>query len=133
MQKANIRAEFVSQADDAVRQRIKSVRVQQGITQAVVARELGIVPQQYHKYESGSLRLSSGMLLQIARVLDCSILDLIPAAATGYAALDPVKKLDVLKQELSLLVLDAQSSDLLVAMKTLLEHARLQGGDTAVY
>lgn len=133
MQTPNVRAETVSRADLAVRQRIKSVRVQQGVTQADVAKGLGIVPQQYHKYESGSLRLSGGMLLQIARILDCSVLDLIPGAATGYAALDPTKKLDVLKQELSMLVLDADSLDLLVAMKTLLEHAQLHGTDPSPY
>ena len=124
MQKPNLRAQTVLEADSAVRQRIKSVRVQQGITQAEVAKGLGIVPQQYHKYESGVLRLSGGMLLQVARVLECSILDLMPDSARQSGELDAIKKLDILKQELTMMVLDAQSEDVLIAMKTLLQHAQ---------
>ena len=126
MQKPNLRAKTVMDTDSAVRERIKSVRVQQGITQAAVAESLGIVPQQYHKYESGVLRLSGGMLIQIARVLECSILDLVPEEARQISELDPIKKLDILKQELTMLVLDAQSEDVLIAMKTLLKHSQNQ-------
>lgn len=114
------RAAQIRDLDTAVRQRIKSVRTQQGIAQAVVAEELGIVPQQYHKYESGVLRMSGGMIAQIARVLDCSVSDLIPEQLQGNSTLDPVKRLDILKQELTMLILDQESEDVLVALKTLL-------------
>lgn len=120
MNEKESKAEQIRDLDTAVRQRIKSVRTQQGVAQAAVAEELGIVPQQYHKYESGVLRLSGGMIAQIARVLDCSVTDLVPEELQGDRALDPVKRLDILKQELTMLILDQESEDVLVALKTLL-------------
>jgi len=123
MQKPNLHAQKVIDTDAAVRKRIQSVRLQLGITQADLAGSLGIVPQQYHKYESGVLRLSGGMLVQIAKALDCSLLDLVPEDVRQAGDLGPGKKLDILKQELSMLILDSQSEDVLIAVMTLLKHA----------
>lgn len=114
------RAQEVMDLDTAVRQRIKSVRTQQGFTQAAVAEQLGIVPQQYHKYESGVLRLSAGMTAKIASVLEVSVLDLVPENMRSEHKLDATKRLDLLKQELNMMVLDQTSEDVLVAMRTLM-------------
>ena len=116
------KARQIADLDTAVRQRIKSVRSQQGLTQSAVAQELGIVPQQYHKYESGVLRLSGGMIARIAAVLDCSVLDLVPEEIRGERTLDASKRIDILKQELTMLVLDQESEEVLVALKVLLRQ-----------
>lgn len=120
MSEKSQRAQAVIDIDSSIRQRIKMVRGQQGVPQALVAKQLGIVPQQYHKYESGVLRLSAGMITQIASVLDVSVMDLVPEDARGDGALDSERKLDVLKQEVGSLVLDEQSEEVLIAIKTLL-------------
>ncbi len=118
------KAHEIADIEAAVRHRIQFLRKRQGITQAQVADDLGIVAQQYHKYESGVLRLSGGMLAQIARVLDCSILDLVPQEYCGDKRLDQEARIDALKQELTTLILDETSNDILVAVLTLLRSRR---------
>lgn len=120
MSEQNPYAQRVAELDTQLRKRVKLVRLQQGVTQADVATQLGIAPQQYHKYESGVLRLSTGMVAQIAEALDCSIVDIIPGSDKGGERLDGAKRLDVLKQELSSLILDTDSEVVLDAVRTLL-------------
>lgn len=124
MSDKQVHAQKVSNIDTALRKRIKSVRLQQGVTQAMIAEKLGIVSQQYHKYEAGVLRLSGGMLAQIAAALDCSVLDLLPESVEQYARLESDRHLDILKQEITDLIIDVSSTDILVAIKTLIDHNR---------
>lgn len=124
MSDKQVHAQKVSNIDTALRKRIKSVRLQQGVTQATIAEKLGIVSQQYHKYEAGVLRLSGGMLAQIAAALDCSVLDLLPESVEQYARLESDLHLDILKQEITDLIIDVSSTDILVAIKTLIDHNR---------
>lgn len=114
------KARQIAEIEAAVRHRIQFLRKRQGITQSKVAEGLGIVPQQYHKYESGVLRLSAGMIAQIANILDCSILDLVPRELRGDGTLEPGARLDALKQELTSLILDESSEDVLIAVLTLM-------------
>jgi transcriptional regulator with XRE-family HTH domain len=118
------KAREVADIEAAVRHRIQFLRKRQGVTQADMAEGLGIVAQQYHKYESGVLRLSSGMLAQIARILDCSILDLVPQELRSSNGLDRDARLDALKQELSGLILEENSQEVLIAVLTLLRAKR---------
>ncbi len=118
------RAREIADIEAAVRHRIQFLRKRQGITQAQVADGLGIVAQQYHKYESGVLRLSGGMVAQIARILDCSVIDLVPQEYCGDKRLDQEARLDALKQELAALILDETSDDILFAVLTLLRSRR---------
>lgn len=120
-------ARKVSNIDTALRKRIKSLRLQHGVTQAEIAEKLGIVPQQYHKYESGILRLSGGMLTQIAGALDCSVLDILPESVERPERLEGDMHLDILKQEVTELIIDVSSTDILVAIKTLIDHSHLSG------
>ena len=113
-------AQRVVEIDTFVRHRIKFIRSRQGRTQADIALALGIVPQQYHKYESGVLRLSSGMVAQIADALECSILELVPEELRRDKSLDPEVRLDALKQEVTEMILDTDREDVLVAIKVLL-------------
>jgi transcriptional regulator with XRE-family HTH domain len=120
---ASHNAKRVADLDTGIRHRIKFLRSREGKTQAEVAQALGIVAQQYHKYESGILRISSGMLVQIADILNCSISELIPESMPRDRSIDPAVRLDALRQELVDIVLDTRSEDVLIAVKTLLSRS----------
>lgn len=100
--------------------RIRSIRLQSGLSQGDVAKHLGIVHQQYHKYESGLNRVSAGMLVKLAEVLKCQVTDLIPPEMNNCGQIAPEMRIDVLKQELVDLVLDCGCERKLIAIRTLL-------------
>ncbi len=56
-----------------VAQRIRSRRIEMGLTQQEVARLLGVSFQQLQKYEHGKNRISAGRLYQLATVLETGI------------------------------------------------------------
>lgn len=56
-----------------VAQRIRSRRLEVGLTQQEVALRLGISFQQLQKYEHGKNRISAGRLYQLAAVLETGI------------------------------------------------------------
>ena len=60
--------------DAQLGRRVRERRALLGITQEVLARRLGIAPQQLQKYEIGENRISASRLIHIAEVLgvDCS-------------------------------------------------------------
>ena len=107
-------------ADAEVAQRIKDIRVTQGVTQAKIAEHLGIVHQQYHKYEAGVLRFSAGMLMAISDFLDCPITDLVPARINHGSPLDALQRLDLLRMRLQSQIQDCGSEQKLLALLTLL-------------
>lgn len=100
--------------------RIKSLRTQRGLSQGAVAAHLGIVHQQYHKYEAGLNRVSAGMLIKLAEVLDCRVEDLIPPDMRAPGNMDVDIRVDVLKQELVNMVLDCGNEQKLAAIRTLM-------------
>lgn len=111
-------------ADAEVAQRIKDIRVTQGVTQAQIAGHLGIVHQQYHKYEAGVLRFSVGMLIAIAEYLDCPITDLVPAKIQHRSPLDNMQRVDLLRMRLQSQIQDCESEQKLLAILTLLGNDR---------
>ena len=58
-----------NEADRHVAARVKSRRLQLGMSQSELGRKIGITFQQIQKYEKGTNRIGSGRLLQIATVL----------------------------------------------------------------
>jgi len=106
--------------DTQVSERIKSIRVTKGMSQGAVAQELGIVHQQYHKYEAGVLRPSASFLVKLAGVFDCAIEELFPPELRGENRIELATRLDVLKQELTSLILNNDNEDTLIALRTLL-------------
>lgn len=114
-------------ADDEVRLRIKDLRVTQGVTQAKIADHLGIVHQQYHKYEAGVLRFSASMLIAIAEYLDCPITDLVPQQIQQGSPLGQDDRLDLLKMRLQSQIQNCGSEQTLLALSTLVgEHQTLK-------
>ena len=68
----------VQDFDIIVCKNIKSIRKMIGMTQQMLAKELGITPQQLHKYESGVDRISTRTLSQICDIFGCEITDILP-------------------------------------------------------
>src|SRR5947208_6325622 len=59
--------------DQRVAARIRTRRMDQGITLQALARQIGVAFQQAHKYERGSSRISAGRLYHIARALSVPV------------------------------------------------------------
>ena len=68
----------VTADDAAVGQRILSMRKERGMSQADIAKTIGVSYQQFQKYENGSNRISGARILKIAAAFDCP-----PAALLG--------------------------------------------------
>lgn len=69
-----------------VAQRIRSRRLERGLTQQEVARLLGVSFQQLQKYEHGKNRISAGRLYQLATVLETGIESFFSGFETEAAA-----------------------------------------------
>jgi transcriptional regulator with XRE-family HTH domain len=64
-------------------ERIRSRRIQAGISQETLGRALGLTFQQVQKYEKGVNRVSAGRLLKIAEVLQCNVMDFFEGVGSG--------------------------------------------------
>jgi len=60
-------------------QRIAEVRKEAGLTQVEVAGRLGVSQQTINGFERGRRRVAVSTLLDLARMLDCSVEDLVAA------------------------------------------------------
>ena len=67
------KADLAHLIDKLVAKRIRTYRLDRGLTQQTLAEEVGVASQQIHKYESGISRISAGRLLQIAEALDLPV------------------------------------------------------------
>ena len=106
--------------DQEVSNRIRTIRMQRGLSLKEVADKVGLVFQQYHKFETGLLRVSAGLLIALADALNCEVADFIPPELRGEKTLDLNLRLDMLKHEIVDLVRETQSEETLLALKTLL-------------
>jgi transcriptional regulator with XRE-family HTH domain len=68
--------------DVEVGQRIRIQRLQCGLSQTALAKQIGVTFQQVQKYEKGVNRLGAGRLTKIAKVLGVPV-------TTFFGALDP--------------------------------------------
>lgn len=59
--------------DAVVGARIRMLRVDRGISQAVLAERIGVTFQQVQRYERGATRVGASRLARIAAVLDVSV------------------------------------------------------------
>jgi transcriptional regulator with XRE-family HTH domain len=76
-----------SEFDRLLGHRIMELRLLAGMTQQQVARQLGVSPQQVHKFEKGTDQVSAGQLLVIARSFDVAVANLFDG---WRAPLDPL-------------------------------------------
>ncbi len=59
--------------DSIIGQNLRTVRLEKGLSQEQIAKDLGLTFQQIQKYENGSNRISGGRLCQIAQICGVSI------------------------------------------------------------
>lgn len=71
----------------AIGLKVSAKRIQQGLTMKALGESLErpVTFQQIQKFEKGLNRISAEQLLDIARVLECSVLDLYPTDAEVHA------------------------------------------------
>lgn len=89
-------------ADVAIGQRIRLLREHRRLTQAQLARAIGVSYQQVYKYERGIDRLSVGRLVLIATALSVSPHDLLDGLSgtedgTGAARLPVIERIRLLE------------------------------------
>ncbi len=75
---------------------VRSRRILRGMTQAVLAEQIGLTFQQLQKYESGANRISASRLWEIAQILDvpvASFFDGIEPGASGTEDLPEIRSL----------------------------------------
>jgi transcriptional regulator with XRE-family HTH domain len=61
--------------DVLIGERVRSRRMQAKISQAALGEALGVTLQQIQKYEEGTERIGSGRLLEVAKVLECDVME----------------------------------------------------------
>jgi transcriptional regulator with XRE-family HTH domain len=78
-------------ADALIGDRVRSCRLQARMSQELLGDALGISFQQIQKYEKGINRIGAGRLLQIAKALDCDVMDFFGGISTGQISM-PLSK-----------------------------------------
>jgi transcriptional regulator with XRE-family HTH domain len=71
--------------DIEVGRRLRTYRLQRGLSQEKLADQLGVTFQQVQKYEKGTNRISAGRLQRISEVLDVPITEFFMAQRGGSA------------------------------------------------
>ena len=72
-----------TKVDQQVGEKIRELRVAHNLTLSELGQELGISHQQLQKYETGTNRLSAGMLSNVARALRVPIAELFQTTEAG--------------------------------------------------
>lgn len=82
-----------TKVDQQVGEKIRELRVAHNLTLSELGQELGISHQQLQKYETGTNRLSAGMLSNVARALRVPIAELFQTSEAGSSdRRDPVSE-----------------------------------------
>lgn len=76
--------------------RLRYARKARGMTQAALGGMVGVSFQQIRKYEMGENRISTAVLIQVARVLEISPLDLLGVEAPGGETLPEAEGAEML-------------------------------------
>lgn len=80
--------EETAQLDRKIGARLRYVRKARGLTQKDVGGVIGVTFQQVQKYELGVNRISTAALIEVARTLDISPLELLADEAEGHQTPD---------------------------------------------
>jgi len=78
--------------DKELGERLRIVRTVRGLTQAELAKAVGLSFQQIQKYEQGSNRVSASMLLELSRAMRTDFSGMV--APNGGTPSDTIKSLD---------------------------------------
>ena len=77
-ERQKVRGNAVDDIDIAVGKAVRFFRIQAGMSQATLGSKLGVTFQQIQKYESGTTRIGSGLLLKIAKLFNKPIAAFFP-------------------------------------------------------
>jgi transcriptional regulator with XRE-family HTH domain len=80
--------------DAFVAGRLRSYRKQLGLSQAEVAKQLGVTFQQIQKYEAGLNRIGAGRLFQLATLYGMPVQEMFPKNAGTAEGLKRAEKMD---------------------------------------
>jgi transcriptional regulator with XRE-family HTH domain len=80
--------------DIEVGRRLRTYRLQRGLSQEKLADQLGVTFQQVQKYEKGTNRISAGRLQRISEVLDIPITEFFTPQRGGAAQSEIFELLD---------------------------------------
>lgn len=72
-----------AQADITIGQNIRRMRLVRGLSQEALAVQIGITFQQVQKYEKGANRVGGSRMVQIAKALGVSVVELYDGAELG--------------------------------------------------
>src|SRR3954447_17595996 len=61
--------------DAVIGERVRSRRMQAKMSQAALGEAVGVTLEQIQKYEEGTDRIGSGRLLELAKVLECDVME----------------------------------------------------------
>jgi len=70
----------IQEQDRIIGENIRRIRRLRGMTQTDLCKDLGFSYQQMQKYENAANRVSGSRLIEIARRLECSVMDLFEGA-----------------------------------------------------
>lgn len=76
--------------DIEIGRNLRNLRQARGFTQNKLAEALGLTFQQVQKYETAANRISASRLIDIARVLEIDLSELLPSAEITKSKADPV-------------------------------------------
>lgn len=80
--------------DAYVAGRLRTYRRQLGLSQAEIAKQIGVTFQQIQKYEAGLNRIGAGRLFQLAQLYGIPMQDLFPRSAGTSDGVKRAEKLD---------------------------------------
>jgi transcriptional regulator with XRE-family HTH domain len=124
----------ISKADSAVGHEIRRHRRLAGLTQKDVAARIGVTGAQFHRYETGATRITTGRLIAIATELNIRP-DTLLAAGSTAAAEHPLSSSNASQEIVDLVQMfasiDPQHRSALVAVARMIssspqQHARLE-------
>lgn len=108
--------------DLVVGQNVRRLRIERNQTLSDLAGDLGISHQQLQKYETGSNRLSAGMVARIADLLDVPLENLFLSGTKRDTGLSPAAEaMAALRREASFFLSKARSPETLQQMVDVLK------------
>jgi transcriptional regulator with XRE-family HTH domain len=93
----------IADIESLIGERIRSRRIQVGMSQQELGKALGVTFQQIQKYEKGSNRVSYGGLLKIAEALECNVMQFFEDLTKVQKATRPFSKFMSTKESVAII------------------------------
>jgi len=93
----------IADIESLIGERIRSRRIQVGMSQQELGKALGVTFQQIQKYEKGANRVSYGGLLKIAEALECNVMQFFEDLTKVQKATRPFSKFMSTKESVAII------------------------------